>query len=80
MKPKRKTKVMKKLIRIKITGSHSQNFYAGDDYEKDFFDAIKAAAETLQKQNLSSAEILLFENDEATYEQAIRKVEIMRHK
>lgn len=70
---------MEKLIRIKITGSHSQQFYCGEDAEKDFFDAVKTAAEILQEKQLHMAEVLLFENEEATYDQAIKKYEIMRH-
>lgn len=72
---------MKKLIHIKISGNGTgpQQYYAGEDADKDYFEAIKKACETLSKENLFYAEVLLFENEEATYEQAIRKFEIMRH-
>lgn len=72
---------MKKLIQIKVSGGGNgpQQFYAGDDADKDFFEAIQKAAKSLVEQNLHYAEILLFENEDATYDQAIRKFEIMRH-
>lgn len=72
---------MKKLIHIKISGNGTgpQQYYAGEDAEKDFFDAIKKAAETLQAEQLHYAEVLLFENENDEYDKAIKKFEIMRH-
>lgn len=72
---------MKKLIHIKISGNGTgpQQYYAGEDAEKDFFEAIQKAARALAEQKLHYAEILLFENEDAAYEDAIRRFEIMRH-
>jgi hypothetical protein len=72
---------MKKLIQIKISGNGTgaQQYFAGEDADKDFFEAIQKAAQTLAEQKLHYAEVLLFENEDATYDQAIRKFEIMRH-
>jgi uncharacterized Fe-S cluster-containing radical SAM superfamily protein len=71
---------MKKLIRIKISGSHSQSYFTGEDAEKDFFEAVKKAAETLQEKQLSLATVCLFENENDEHDKAIKKVELMRHK
>lgn len=72
---------MKKLIHIKISGggNGAQQYYAGEDLEKDFFEAIKKAAETLEKEQLHYAEVLLFDNEDDEYEKAVKKFEIMRH-
>lgn len=72
---------MKKLIHIKISGGGlgPQQFYAGDDAEKDFFEAIKKAAETLEEKKLHYAEVLLFDNENDEYDKAVKKFEIMRH-
>lgn len=71
---------MQKLIHITITGSHSQQFYPGEDAEKDFFEAIQNAAKTLEEKQLHYATVCLFDDENDEHEKAVKKVEIMRHK
>lgn len=72
---------MEKVITIKIQGNGTglQSKYVGDDAEKDYFDAIKKAAETLETEKLHYAEVCLFDSENDTYDKAVKKFEIMRH-
>lgn len=72
---------MEKVITIKIHGNGTglRSKYTGEDAEKDYFDAIKSTAETLEKEKLHYAEVCLFDNENDAYDKAVKKFEIMRH-
>jgi hypothetical protein len=69
---------MKKIIQIKIAGSHTQQYYCGPDAESDFYQAVQNAAKTLDLKRLYYATVSLFNNEDDTYDMAAKRVEIMR--
>ena len=69
---------MKKLIHIQITGLGIIQRYTGEDAENDYLEAIKEAADKLQQEDLQTATVCLFENENDEHDKAIKKFELMR--
>lgn len=70
---------MQKLISTKITGLGIRQKYT-DNPDVDFYEAVKAAAEDLQKENLHYATVSLFDDENDTFDKAVKQVEISRNK